>query len=337
MRTRFTSEERLALLLSVLGPDAEKAALAKINPTRAVYVRKLIEDFRTDPPGQEDIDSITEEFSRFFSFALASIKPIIEEQKSAPASGKRAGGDKKTSTAAVEENLNFPPIEETGDCNFDLNRLDAYQIAEALKEDHPRIIALVLDRLGTDTGAKVINFLSDEVRSAVVLQFCQESTLTAELETQLLRATFRKANQVRTKKVVVDRTDNLAQLMRQLPKETRSSLLNSLTEFDQDMVESMKSKLYLFSDVTRLEDRDVQKLIGEIDSDSMITALVECDEEIAQKLLSNLSKRARGAIESELEYQSNVAPEDIEIARTEIAMVIARLDESGEISLEAPK
>lgn len=336
MRTRFTSEERLALLLSVLGADAEKAALAKINPTRAVYVRKLIEDFQVDPPGQEDVDAITEEFSRFFGFALASIKPIIEEQKSTPTASKKTGGDSSKAKEAVDEIVNFPLHEETEDCNFDLNQLDAYQIADALKEDHPRTIALVLDRLGTDTGAKVINFLSDETRSAVVLQFCQESHLTAELETQLLRATFRKANQVRTKKLVVDRTDNLAQLMRQLPKATRSSLLNSLTEFDQDMVESMKSKLYLFSDLTRLDDRDVQKLIGEIDSDSMITALVNCDEEIAQKLLTNLSKRARGAIESELEYQSNVAAEDIELARTEIAMVIARLDEAGEISLEAP-
>ena len=96
----------------------------------------------------------------------------------------------------------------------------------------------------------------------------------------------------------------------------------------------MKTKLYLFEDVLRLDDRDVQKVLGEVESDSLIVALQRTDEAIIAKLLNNLSKRARASIQEEMQYKENVTGRgNREKARSQVVGALSRLDESGEIKL----
>lgn len=328
-----SSEERLAVLLSILGDDASKTALNGINPTRAVFVNKLLEEYKADPPSKEEVEFVLQDFQRFFDFALTSMKPKLEVaqkgQKGQQAKKRKA----KTGKDDEEARVAFDPIHESGDYISDINQLDAYQISQALSDEHPNSVAIVLGFLEASIAASVLKYLEDELRNKAIACFCEDDEKPERVIQKVLKSTFQKANAVLVRKESIERSDVLASLMRSLPRTMRSELIETLSEQNEEFIQSVKSKLYVFDDLLRLDDRDTQKLISETQSDNLIVALQDCEDDIVEKILSNLSKRARQAIEVEIEYQTGVSPEEIEAARTALIETLASLDESGVINL----
>lgn len=328
--TILTIEERLALLLSVLGQDAEAAAFQAINPTRAKYVEKLLHEYKQSPPSEAEVAYIVDDFSKYFSFAMETLQPSV-------AKATKARQRKTPDTTVVQEEqsrvLEFDPVVESGDYLEDLNRLDPFQIATALENDHPKTIACVLNQLSTTVAAAIIKQLDDDLRHETVVYLSRESTVPDTITRQIVKTTFIRANAVNALKEEVSQTEVLAKLMRSLPKDMRVELIEKLAGENQEMVDAIRSKLYIFEDVLRLDDRDVQKLIGETGADFLIVAMQRADPEIKAKLLDNLSKRARQSVEVEMEFKTGVTDEEIEEARQQFIATIGRLDEEGSISL----
>ena len=229
--------------------------------------------------------------------------------------------------------IQFPPLERTGDPVFDLNRLDPWQIASAIADDHPKTVALVAKALSTERAAQVLEQLPADTRAAAVIELSKNVSVAPPVLQSMLTSIVDKAASIRCRKEEVDQAQVLAELMRSFPKQLRTELMEKLEETDQDLCQSVKSNLYLFEDVLRLDDRDVQKILGEVETDNLIVGLQRADQAIVDKLLTNLSKRARETILEEMQYKTNASDEEIELARKSVIEVLARLDESGDITL----
>ena len=138
---------------------------------------------------------------------------------------------------------------------------------------------MVLRHLDTRQAAKAMEYLSAAVRSEAIVFLSQESTVPFPIVNQVLKSTVQKANTVECREEEVDQASVLAELMRSLPKEMRVELMAKLEQSDQELAQNVKSKLYLFQDVLRLDDRDVQKVLGEVETDGLIVALQRADQE----------------------------------------------------------
>lgn len=337
----ISTEERLALLLNVLGEDAAGVALKSMNPTRANFVSKLLDEYKNEPPNAEEVDFIVEDFMKYFAFAMRSIGPAVEKAGSAGKGGAKGAGQAGRESEKEKEQADGPKIqvvyfdavEETGDLVQDLNKLDPFQIATVLESDQPLTIATILQLLATPLAAAVVENLPDDKRNEAVIFMSQPSPLPDRVKDQIIRKTFDKANAVNCRKEEVKQSDVMAELMRALPKDMRKELIEKLTEVDKELVEEIRSKLYVFDDVLRLDDRDTQKVLGETETDTLIVALQRVDPEVSGKILGNLSKRARQTIEEEMEYKTGVSDEEIEEARKKLVEAIGKLDEAGEITL----
>jgi flagellar motor switch protein FliG len=328
----LTTEERLALLLNVLGQDAEAAALKSMHPTRALFVSKLLEEYKESPPSGDEVDYIVDDFAKYFSFAMTTLKPEVAK---AQKDGQATDTDQPAAAAPdkLPQTLQFRNVEESGDYRDDLNQLDAFQIATALEKDHPKTIALVLNQLSTTLAAAIIKQLDDELRRETVVYLSHGSIAPDAIIRNIIKTTFLRANAIKTQKEEVNQADVLAKLMRSLPKDMRVELIEKLTEANEEIVGDIVSKLYVFDDVLRLNDRDAQKLIAETGSDFLIVAMQRVDPAIKAKLLDNLSKRARQSLEVEIEFKTNVSDEEIEEARKQFVQTLGKLDEAGEITL----
>lgn len=332
---KLTTEERLALLLTILGQDVANAALQKINPTRAKFVEKLLNDFKQDPPSSEEVDYIIQDFNKYFSFALTTLGPQIEKANRKAKKNKKDPEPEEpvdASEAGPRITL-YDQVDPTGDITHDLNQLDSYQIATSLQNDHPKTIALVLRHLTTELSAQVIQKLDEETRNSVVIVLSQPSTVPQLIAEKVVQTTFTKANAVRSRREEVGQAEALAQLMRSLPKEIRNDLIEKLTDENEALVQEIRSQLYVFADLHRLDDRDIQKVLGETETDILIVALQQADPNLTAKLLGNLSKRARQTIEEEMQYKTGVSEMEIQESRGRLVEVVGRLDEAGEITL----
>ena len=125
-----------------------------------------------------------------------------------------------------------------------------------------------------------------------------------------------------------------ADFLRELPKPTRSRLIEELETKDPESADRLKDLLYMFDDILKYDNRSIQKLLGQIESQVLVVALQDAEEELVSRIFENLSKRATSALEEEMEFKQGAKDEEIEQSRKSIAEVLARLDESGEISME---
>ncbi len=324
----------MALLLTVLGDEAEKVAFGSMDPERAKSIKGILDEFKLDPPTKDEVEYVIGDFNQFFRFALQELGAETAGGNG-NSEGYSVGEEAKSKDDAKKEAITyFRKIEPTGDPIADLNQLDPYQIATAIGGDHPKTVAMVLRNMETKRAAAAMEFFDDEVCSQVIVFISQESTVPAAIVNQVLKSTVAKAITVECREVKVDQSQVMAELMRSLPKEMRMQLMPKLEESDEKLASEVKAKLYLFDDVMRLDDRDVQKVLGEVETDSLIVALQRTDEELVQKLLGNLSKRARESIAEEMQYKEGVSDEEIEEARSQVVVALARLDESGEIKLQ---
>ena len=107
-------------------------------------------------------------------------------------------------------------------------------------------------------------------------------------------------------------------------------MLAAIEEQDPDLAKSLLTRIYRFDDITALNKSVVQRVLGEVDSTNLTTALFGADESVKEAIFSNLSKRARQTIEEEMQFMTNVAESRIQQARDAIAEVIAKIDMESE-------
>lgn len=106
-----------------------------------------------------------------------------------------------------------------------------------------------------------------------------------------------------------------------------------ITERKDSLREALKNELWTFSDVLLLGDRDIQKLLREVDNVTLAKALKISDFNIQDKIYRNMSKKAAANLREEIEYMEPIRLIDARAAQDEIIRIMARLEEQGEIVL----
>ena len=106
-----------------------------------------------------------------------------------------------------------------------------------------------------------------------------------------------------------------------------------ITERKDSLREALKNELWTFSDVLLLGDRDIQKLLREVDNGTLAKALKISDFNIQDKIYRNMSKKTAANLREDIEYMEPIRLIDARAAQDEIIRIMARLEEQGEIVL----
>ncbi len=106
-----------------------------------------------------------------------------------------------------------------------------------------------------------------------------------------------------------------------------------ITERKDSLREALKNELWTFSELLLLGDRDIQKILREVDNGTLSKALKISDFNIQDKIYRNMSKKAAANLREEIEYMEPIRLIDARAAQDEIIRIMARLEEQGEIVL----
>jgi flagellar motor switch protein FliG len=335
----LNADERLALLLRVMGNEASNQVLAAVDPGRAGRLRSAMQAFQDDPPSDEEIDFALEDFTRFFRFAKEQIEAQNQQASQAETANngndsKNASGDVSSQSEDGENVAKLPSFAPSQNAKSDLKKLDPYQIARALMDDHPKTIAMVLSFVDATLAASVMKELPEAVRPQIFLLLNQPVTLAPVLIDRVLRTTVEKALKITARPKEVSDAERLADTLRALPKAMRVTILEQMAETDAELVERIKTSLYRWEDMLRIEGRQMQRLMGNVDSASLVVALQKADSVLVDTIFKSISKRAAESIKEEMEFKSSSTEAEINAARQSIVEVMARMDEAGEINLE---
>ena len=322
--------QQLAVLLNVMGEENANNAIDNFDTEVADELKQVLKEFESDPPTAAEIELVLDDFERYFNFAFQHIEAEEAENQKVDTTETTDAVEPEDESKAI---ITFPKLTLTGDTKHDLNRIHPYQLAYAIRNDNPNSIVVVIKSLNDTHAAQTMENLPAEVRTEVFLRIADSLDINPEVEKQILEAALHSAMKVESRVPEVDRTGQLVALSRSLPKEIRVPLLEKLIEVNDELAQSVKEEMYRFEDLLKLESQDIQKVLGQCDTDSLVLALVKSDDEIKEKLLGCMSKRARQTIEDELEFKTNAKDDEIEVGVKDVIGVMMRMDEEGEISL----
>ena len=334
--TAHSRIEQLAILLHLMGEDVARAAIGSLEGDVATVVRDTMSDFEVEPPSREAVSNVLDTFDRYIRIAMADLERQTQADLEEERDDTHAASDDAEEPFIVEfkPSRRFAKVPPTGDLKMDLNRLHPYQVAEALKEDTPKTIALVIKNLASEHGAKTLELLPAELQSRVFLELSSNNAVAPGITQSVLQAALEAARRIEERRVEVTAAERMLGVVRSVPRDVRTRLLNDLLETNEELAQEIKSQLYCFDDIERLGDRDIQSVLSQCDSDALIMALQNVNDALLERILGNMSKRAAQTIREEMEFKADSKQEDIDAARSQIVEVLIRMEENGEISFE---
>jgi flagellar motor switch protein FliG len=215
-----------------------------------------------------------------------------------------------------------------------LKWMDARQVAELVRNEHPQIIAIVLSYLDPDQSAEVLKYLPERARPDVMLRIATLDTIPANALNELNEILERQfSGQTGQKASSVGGLKTAANILNFVDGTLEQQILGTIGEVDGDLSGRIQDLMFVFDDVGEMDDRAIQSVLREVAGDRLGLALRGCDPKVREKILKNMSKRAADMLVEDMEARGPAKLTDVESAQKEILGIVRRLADSGAIQL----
>lgn len=210
------------------------------------------------------------------------------------------------------------------------------QLAALLDGELPQTIALVLAHLRPDAASAVIGGIDPEARTDVAQAFATMGTAVPEavaVVATTLKSRTGGAVPARESIEIVGGIQPLVDIINRSDADTERALLEGLEARDPLLAEEVRSRMLVFTDLVKLDARDMQQVLRGIDSKVLAGAMKGAAAEIVEAIRSNVSERNRELLDDETRTMGPMRVSQIEEARGEVVRVVRELAAAGTITV----
>ena len=213
------------------------------------------------------------------------------------------------------------------------DRLDPQVVAKNLVEEHPQTIALVLSTLNLDYASAILDNLPQTLVSEIGMRLAALDKVSGDALRQVeLGMEQRMKPSLESRFLSTSGgVETLVKLMGGLSKEMGEGILASLDDYDPDLGAEVRAQMFVFDDLLLLDNRQMQTVLRQIDSNVLPLALKGTGPELRDKFLDNLSSRAKENLLDEMELLGSVRMADVAEAQTGILDAVRELEATGEL------
>lgn len=214
-----------------------------------------------------------------------------------------------------------------------LKWMESRQVAEIIRYEHPQIQAVVLAYLDPDQAAHVLQRFDENVRLEIMMRITSldqiQPSALQELN-DILEAQFAGAG---IQAASLGGLKTAANIMNFADSSVEQDLMEKIKEVDEALSDQISEMMFVFDNLADVEDRGIQVILREINTEVLIVALKGADTFLQEKVFKNMSKRAAELLRDDLEAKGPVRVSEVEDAQKEILSVARRLADEGEIML----
>ena len=316
--------QKSAVLLLSLGEDGASEVFKHLAPREVQKlgvamshlknitrdkVEKVLDEFRSRAEGKTTLGMDSGEYIR-----SVLIKALGDDKAANLIDSILHGGD----TSGIEG----------------LKWMDSSAVADLIKNEHPQIIATILVHLDRDQACEILGFFTDRLRNDVLLRI---ATLDG-----IQPAALRELNDVLTKllsgannikKTPMGGIRTAAEILNFMPTAQEATVIEGVKAHDPDLAQKIIDQMFVFDNLVDVDDRGIQLLLREIQSESLVVALKGVAEVLREKIFKNMSQRAAETLKEDLEAKGPVRVSEVEAAQKEILKIARRLADEGQIAL----
>jgi flagellar motor switch protein FliG len=214
-----------------------------------------------------------------------------------------------------------------------LKNVAAEQIAPFISHEHPQTVALILSQIDSAQASGILSNLPERMQSDVAYRIATMENITPNVIKQIeesLEASLRDmlgGNQdVGGPKVVAD-------ILNLTGSSVEKNVLDQMDGQDPEVAEAVRNLMFVFADISKLTDREIQTLMREVDQKDLVVALKGSADEMKDKVLGNMSERVRTFITEEMEFLGPMRLSEVEEVQLRIVQQVRQLEEQGQITI----
>jgi flagellar motor switch protein FliG len=316
--------EKAAILLVSLGEEQAAEVLKHLGPREVQKIGHAMAALKSVPRTRvetvlDDFNKTAEESAAMHVDSDAYVRSVLT----------RALGDDKASNliSRILQGGDTAGIEG-------LKWMDAPTVADLIKNEHPQIIATILVHLDHDQASDILNQFTERLRNDVVLRIATlegiQPAALKELNDVMMRILSGSSN---IKKAAMGGVRPVAEILNFMGSANETAVVDAIREYDPDLAQKILDEMFVFENLLDLDDRAVQLLLREIQSDSLILAMKGASPELREKIFKNMSQRAAEMLREDLEARGPVRVSEVESEQKEILKIVRRLADEGQIVL----
>ncbi|MDO9710020.1 flagellar motor switch protein FliG [Paracraurococcus lichenis] len=215
-----------------------------------------------------------------------------------------------------------------------LGNVNEAVLANYLKNEYPQTVAVVLTKVRPDHAARVLSLLPEGFAMEVVMRMLRmetiqkealegvEKTLKAEFMSNLARAQRRDAHEM------------MAEIFNNLDRQAESRILSALEERNRDAAERIRSLMFTFEDLQRVDAAGLQALLRAVEKDKLALALKGASEQLREMFFRNLTERAAKLLRDDIAALGPVRLRDVDEAQAAIVLLAKDMAAQGQINLQ---
>ncbi len=213
-----------------------------------------------------------------------------------------------------------------------VRKADPKQLTNLISQEHPQTIALILAYLDPHQASQVIASLPDEQQADIARRIALMDRTSPEVLREVELVLKEKLSSVVQQDFAsAGGIQALVDILNNVDRGTEKLILEELEKDDDELVEEIRKRMFIFEDIISLDNASIQRIIREVDSKDLALALKGSSEEVRERLFKNVSKRAAEMLREEIDFMGPVRVREVEEAQQRIVSIIRKLDETGEI------
>lgn len=215
-----------------------------------------------------------------------------------------------------------------------LKWMEPRAIADIIRLEHPQIVAIVLAYLEPDQAAAVLGHLPEWLRADVVLRIATLDGLQPNALNELDEIMEKQfAGTARGAQASLGGPKAAASILNMMEAGLDTTVLEHMRKVDDALVGRIEDLMFVFENLLDVDDRGMQELLRQVQSEQLLLALKGCDEELKAKIFRNMSQRAAEMLKEDLEARGPVRLAAVEAAQKEILAVARNMAGEGTLML----
>jgi len=218
-----------------------------------------------------------------------------------------------------------------------LGNVNEHVLANYLKNEYPQTIAVILSKIKAEHAAKVVALLPENFAMEIIMRMLRMDSVQKEVLDGLEKTLRKEFMSNLSKSTRRDSHELIAEIFNSLDRNTEGRFMEALEERNRESADRIKSLMFTFEDLIRIDAQGIQVLLRNVDKDKLAVALKGASESIKELFFSNMSTRAGKILKEDMEAMGPVRLREVEEAQQYVVGTAKDLAAANEIVISEGK
>ncbi len=328
------SPEVLALARNVPGPQKAAIVMVALGGAASTEVLKHLEE--------KDVELLTTEIARLDSVNPETREAVLEEFSTLSMAYQYiSNGGVDYAREILEDALGVRKAKEimervqqrirTTGFNL-LEDVDPGQLVNFMRKEHPQTISLLLAHMDPATAAPIISELPQEVQVDVAARIATMESVSPDTLNLVEEVLLEQIKSLFGGDISeIGGVKSVAEILNSVDRTAEKNIMENMERENPDLATEIKNLMFVFEDILLLDDSSMRRVLKEVDTKDLATALKGASEELQEKFMGNMSSRAGDMLRDEISFMGPIRLKDVEEVQQKIVDIVRRLEEDGEI------